>query len=278
MSVLGFREVVPRTFEHKLGGSPTAGRVYIATVDEPTPASVVIAAIGISHGASHPDHTTLTCDGISLDETDRHHVTVTYSYGIPDPDDPGGGGDQPPWLQPDTWSFSTTNSSVACTTYYPRGLGDGNVPVPLKNTAGDVIGGLTRAEGELRISISGSRLALNLQQVKRYINTINKTAWCGFPKHTVQCVAISATPARLEWQGVVLDYWQISTELLYRSTTHNLCIPNVGWNVIINGKKKRAWCYVDGEKVPTPHPVALNVDGGFKCFPQPDGTAENSGS
>ena len=270
MAVVSFREVIPRTYEHKLGDSPTASRVVIATVDAPTATSEVLATIGINHGDQHPDHQTLSCDGISSDETDRHHVTVTYTYTIPDPEDPeNGGGDGPPWVQPDSWSFSTTNSSVACTTYYPFGLND---PFTLRNTAGDVIVGLTRAEAELRISISGARLTINLPQIKRYINTINATQWAGFPRHTVQLVGISATPARLEWQGAVVDYWQITAELLYRSTTHNLCLPNVGWNVIINGKKKPAWTFlkVNGEitEVPAPHPVALNDEGGFKCPPE----------
>lgn len=275
MAVLSYREVIPRTYEHKLGGSPTASRVFVATVDAPTATSAVLAAIGINHGDQHPDHQTLSCDGISSDESDRHHVTVTYSYAIPDPEDnEGGGGEGPPWLQPDTWSFSTTNSSVACTTFYPKGGQglNGNDPSPLRNTAGDLILGLTKAEAELRISISGSRLTLNLPQIKLYINTINKTAWAGFPKHTVQFVGVSASPARLEWKGAVVDYWQITTELLYRSTTHNLCLPNVGWNVIINGKKRPAWTFlkVNGEisEVPAPHPVALNDDGGFKCPPE----------
>lgn len=275
MAVLSYREVIPRTYEHKLGGSPTASRVFVATVDAPTATSEVLAAIGINHGDQHPDHQTLSCDGISSDESDRHHVTVTYSYAIPDPEDnEGGGGEGPPWLQPDTWSFSTTNSSVACTTFYPEAgvVLDGNNPTDLRNAAGDAILGQVRAEAELRISISGSRLALNLANIKKYVNTINKTPWAGFPKHTVQLVGVSASPARLEWMGAVVDYWQITTELLYRSTTHNLGLPQVGWNVIINGKKRPAWTYLkmNGEitEIPVPHPVALNNEGGFKCPPE----------
>lgn len=281
MAVLGFREILPRSYEHKLGDSPTAGRVFVATVDEPTNTSAVVGAIGISHGDSHPDHTTLQCDSISAEETDRHHVTVRYGYGVPDPESKDQNPEQPPWIQPDRWAFGTTNSQVACTQYYPRGLGDGNQAVPLVNTAGDGIFGQTRAEAELKITISGSRLRLDLSKIKRYVNTINKTEWCGFPKHTVQCVGVSASPARIEFQGAVLDYWDISVELLYRSTTHNLPLPNVGWNVIVDGKKQRAWTYVidEGvrEKVPTPHPVSLNSNGGFLCGPSQDGAGDWQG-
>ncbi len=277
MAVTSYREVIPRTYEHKIGGSPTATRVFMATVDGPTGSSGVIGSIGIGHGSPHPDHGNLTCDGISAEETDRHHVTVTYSYAVADPteDDPS----QPPWMQPDTWNFSTTNSSVACTEYYPF---DGvNVADSLANTAGDAIFGISRPEAELKISISGARYRLNLARIKRYGNTINDRPWAGFPKHTVQCVGVSASPQRIEWDGQVVDYWQITVDLVYRSSSHDLFLPNVGFHVIAGGKKQRAWTYIeqDGErvKVPAPHPVALNMQGGFLCGPDQDGARGPNG-
>jgi hypothetical protein len=278
VAVTSYREVIPRTYEHKIGGSPTATRVFVATVDAPTGSSEVIGSIGIQHGSPHPDHGNLTCDGFSADETDRHHVTVTYTYSVPDPEDPEDP-EQPPWLQPDSWAFSTTNASVACTEHYPF-VGN-NVSAILANTAGDAIFGISRAEAELKISISGSRLVFNLAAVKQYVNCINRTPWAGFPPHTVQCVGVSASPARLEWQDQVIDYWQITIELVYRSSSHDLFLPNVGFHVIAGGKKQRAWTYVeqDGErvKVPAPHPVALNMQGGFLCGPDQDGARGPNG-
>lgn len=279
MAVLGHREVLPRTYEHKLGSSPTASRVFMVTVDEPTASSAVLAAIGIEHGASHPDHAGLMCDGISLDEPDRHHVTVTYNYVLPDPNDQNDNPDQPPWLQPDRWTFGTTNASVACETYYVGG-GNGNKRA-LTNTAGDLIVGISKAESELKITISGSRLTLNLASIKRYVNTINNAPWAGFPTHTVQLVGVSASPDRIEWEGAVINFWQINFELVYRSSSHNIALPNVGWNVIVNGRKERAWVYIteNGEraKVPSPHPVALNRAGGFLCGQGQDGGANMGG-
>ena len=137
------------------------------------------------------------------------------------------------------------------------------------------------AEGELKITITGSRLQLNLKEIKKYVNSINDREWNGFAKHTVQCVAVAASPQRLEWQGQVLDYWQINVELVYRSSTHNLKLPNVGWRVKVDGKLQRAWTYVeeDGEraKVPSPHPVSLNMVGGFLCGPDGDDDRDAGG-
>lgn len=272
--VLGFREILPRSYEHRLGDSPTASRVFQVTVDEPVDSSVVLSAIGIVHGSLHPENL-LKCDSISLEEIDRQHVQVTYTYGIPDPDDPGSSDPaSPPWIAPDRWSFSTSNTSVACAEHYPFGVvaDKRNVPKPLTNTAGDKIFGITKAEAELKITITGARATLNLKDFKKYVNTINDRPWAGFPKHTVQCVGVSATPERMEFADQVVDYWQISIELVYRSSTHNLLLPNVGWSVIVDGKKQRAWAYIeeDGEqvKVATPHPVALNNAGGYLCGPQ----------
>lgn len=279
MAVVGYREVIPRTYEHKLGGNPTASRVFIATVDEPTPSSAVVGAIGISHGSGHPDHAGLTCDGYSVDETDRHHVTVTYTYSVSELDNEDPENSNPPWLQPDRWQFSTTNASAACTYWY-EGVNN-NKKRTITNAAGDPIFGLSKAEAELRITISGSRLTIDLQRIKKLVNAVNKVEWAGFPQHTVQCVGISASPDRLEWEGQTVNFWQLNTELLYRSSSHNLILPNVGWNVIVNGKKERAWTYItqDGvrEKVPAPHPVALNLNGGFLCGPDQDGASDAEG-
>lgn len=280
MAVLAIREILPRGYSHKLGDSPTATCVWSATLDQPTPSQDILDAIGITLKTPHPEFGSLTCTEYSLDETDRHHATVTYTYSIPDEEeDKQGDEDRPPWFQPDTWNFSTTNSSVACTEYYPADLPDNqvNMACPLVNTAGDAIFGQSKAESELKITISGSRLQLNIGAIKKYHNSINKTEWAGFPKHTVQCVGVSASPAKLEWKDQVINYWQINIELIYRSSTHNLFLPNVGWNVIVDGKKLRAWTYIEEngirEKVPTPHPVALNRAGGFLCGEGQDGAA-----
>lgn len=282
---LTFREVIPRTYDHKLGGSPTAGRVYMATVDEPMSQQAVIDAIGIQLGSGHPDHAGLICDGISVDEPDRHHVTVTYSYGIPDdenndPENP----DAPPWLQADQWSFSSSNASVACKQHFPfnNPADTPNIARPLTNTAGDTIFGQSRAESELKITISASRLQIDLVEIRKHLNGINNAAWAGFPRHTVQFVGASASPDKLEWQGLVQKFWRVNIELIYRPSTHNLFLPNVGWNVIVNGRKQRAWTYITEkgvtEKVPSPHPVALNAAGGFLCGPRQDQASEWSGS
>jgi hypothetical protein len=74
MTVISYREVIPRTASHKFGESPTAERKYIVTVDEPTPTQTLINAVGIFHAAAHPEFAYLKCLNIQVTETDRHHA------------------------------------------------------------------------------------------------------------------------------------------------------------------------------------------------------------
>lgn len=268
-TILGSREIIPRSYEHRLGGSPTASRTFVVTVDEPVPSSQIVTALNIQHGTPHPDHNNLTCDGFTIEEQDRQHVQATFTYSVPEAEteDPS----QPPWAQPDQWTFSSSNASVACTEHYPFNLpaGQENVGHPLTNTAGDVIVGISKAESELKITITGSRLELELSDLKKYVNCINESEWAGFPMHTVQFVGFSASPEKIEFDGESVNFWRISVDLVYRSSTHNIFLPNVGWNVIVNGQKQRAYTYITERgqryKVPSPHPVSLNANGGFLC-------------
>jgi hypothetical protein len=92
----------------------------------------------------------------------------------------------------------------------------------------------------------------------------------------------SASQDKIEWQGQVQTFWRINIELIYRPSTHNVFLPNVGWNVIVNGKKQRAWTYITEKgqvfKVPSPHPVSLNATGGFLCGPRQDNAGYWNGS
>jgi len=61
MAVINYREVLPRTFSHRFGESPTAQIKVVATLDGPTNTQDVLNAIGIFHGAVHPEYAYLLC-------------------------------------------------------------------------------------------------------------------------------------------------------------------------------------------------------------------------
>jgi hypothetical protein len=264
MAVISYREVIPRTASHKFGEAPTAERKYIVTVDEPTPTQTLVNAVGIFHAAAHPEFSYLKCLNIQVTETDRHHAEITYSYELPKQEEL----DPNPLARPDVWSFSTGGSQVPALVYYDGG-GNGNKK-PLQNTAKDFFEGLTTLEAEVRASISGNRPTFPLANAAAVTNSVNSSSYLGGASHTWLCAGISGQQATEVVNDVELRYWQITVELVYRASGHDLLLPNVGWNYLEGGEKKRVWVKdpESGEKVASGSPRALTTAGGLKADDQ----------
>jgi hypothetical protein len=264
MAVISYREVIPRTASHKFGEAPTAERKYIVTVDEPTPTQTLVNAVGIFHAAAHPEFSYLKCLNIQVTETDRHHAEITYSYELPKQEEL----DPNPLARPDVWSFSTGGSQVPALVYYD-GSGNGTKK-PLQNTAKDFFEGLTTLEAEVRASISGNRPTFPLANAAAVTNSVNASSYLGGAAHAWLCAGISGQQATEVVNDVELRYWQITVELVYRASGHNLLLPNVGWNYLEGGEKKRVWVKdpESGEKVASGSPRALTNAGGLKADDQ----------
>jgi len=260
MAIISYREVIPRTASHKFGESPTAERKYIITVDEPTPTQNLVNAVGILHASAHPEFSYLKCLNIQVTETDRHHAEITYSYELPKQEEL----DPNPLARPDVWSFSTGGSQVPALVYYD-GSGNSNKK-PLQNTAKDFFEGLTTLEAEVRASISGNRATFPLANAAAVTNSVNSSSYLGGAAHTWLCAGISGQQATEVVNDVELRYWQITVELVYRASGHDLLLPNVGWNYLEGGEKKRVWVKdpESGEKVASGSPRALTTAGGLK--------------
>ncbi len=132
MAIINFREVLPRTFSHKFGESPTAERKFVVTVTQPVGHQELLDAVGIKHGASHPEFFYLLCTEGSVTEPDRQHAEITYRYEVPQV---GSQDNQPnPLARKDVWSFSTGGAAVPALVYY-HGSGN-NTRRSLTNSAG----------------------------------------------------------------------------------------------------------------------------------------------
>jgi hypothetical protein len=264
MAVISYREVIPRTASHKFGESPTAERKYIATVDEPTPTQTLVNAVGILHASAHPEFSYLKCLNIQVTETDRHHAEITYSYELPKQEEL----DPNPLARPDVWSFSTGGAQVPALVYYD-GSGNSNKK-PLQNSAKEFFEGLTTLEAEVRASISGNRASFPLANAAAVTNSVNASPYLGGAAHSWLCAGISGQQATEVVNEVELRYWQITVELVYRASGHDLLLPNVGWNYLEGGEKKRVWVKdpESGEKVASGSPRALTTAGGLKADDQ----------
>jgi hypothetical protein len=262
MAVSSYREVVPRTFTHRFGESPTAEIKYHATTDGPTDTQAVLNTIGIFHGAAHPEYSYLLCTEGSLSELDRFHVEVTYSYEVPatgtEDSDPN------PLARADVWSFSTGGAAVPALAYY-EGSGNGNIK-PLVNSAYDFFEGAMTEEAELRATVSGNRLVFPVGLAAQVTNAVNSDAFLGAAAYQWKCNGISGQQQVEVVNGAEIKYWAVSVELAYRQSGWRLLLPNVGWNYLQSGDKKRAYVTDPdtGEKIASSNPVALNSNGSLK--------------
>lgn len=268
MAVLSYREVLPRTFQHRFGESPTAEMRYVVTVDVPTSTQEIINAVGFVHGTPHPEYPYLRMLEGSTTELDRHHAEVSLNFEVPKFDF-----DENPLSRPDVWQFSTGSSQVPWFEYYH---GDGNGDVrPLVNAAGDYIEGLTVLSPEVRATISGNRASFPLAVAAEVTNAINATAYLGGAAYTWQCNGISGQQATEVVNDIEVRYWQVSVELTYRKAGYIEKIPHVGFHYIQGGKKRKAWAWNEAgdEKIDASTPQPLTESGELK-YPGADGQPE----
>jgi len=265
MAVVSQREILPRTFSHKFGESPTAELRYALTLDGPTAHQAMLDAVGIYHGAAHPEYSYLLCLEGSINETGRFNAELTYRYGTPDV---GTAQYQAsPLARADVWSFSTSGVAVPTFRYYN---GSGNADIkPLVNAAGDIIEGAQAIEGELRVTIAGNRESFPAANAVAVTGALNADSYLGASPHQWQCLGIGGQQTTEVVNGTQVTYWQVTVELSYKQSGYNLFLPNAGWNYLEGGTKKRATVKYRDEAgvetdVPSASVVALTAGGAMQ--------------
>lgn len=273
MAVLSFREIVGRSFSHRFGEAPTSQIKYALTLDDPnTTHQEMFNAVGIFHGATHPEYSYLRCleGAISEGTPDPWHAEITYSYAVPEVGtldfDPS------PLARPDIWSFSTGGAQVPALVHY-NGTGNSDIQ-PLVTAAGDFFEGLMMDESEVRASISGNRATFPLATAAAVTNALNDSPYLGGAAYSWKCSGISAQQATEVVNGVEVNYWQVSVELQYRQSGWRLLLPHVGWHYIDGSEKKLSYVFDDdGNKIAASAPQPLNTDGTLK-YPGGPGTPD----
>jgi len=265
MAIIGFREVLPRTFSHKFGESPTAERKVVVTTDAPESHQTLLNTVGIFHGSVHPEFPYLLCTEGSVTEPDRQHAEITYRYEVPQS---GSQDSQPnPLARKDVWSFSTGGAAVPALVYY-HGSGN-NTRRSLTNSAGDFFEGAMTEEAEMRCSISGNRATFPIDIAAAVTNCVNSDNFLTAAQHQWKCQGISGQQQVEVVNGIEIKYWSVTVELVYRQSGWNLLLPNVGWNYIEGTEKRRAWVWSDPgaggtrEQIASSNPMPLLANGGL---------------
>jgi len=258
-----------RTFEREIDGQPIARRRWAVNLSDNTLANngppgtqalieECIPGSWTSWNQAHPDLSFLKLRKVTLNERfedDPYKVEVIAEYGFLTSND---------LLHPTSriavWSMSGSPGEVPALFYY-----DGTTQRPLTNTAGDYFPGLVTQETLVQIKIQKNFASLPSSWLAVQ-NHVNSGSWLGCGPDTIKVAAVDTQYTISEWSGQEVVYWESTATLEYRQSSHNLLLPDVGWNYIFGGQVRRAMVFdfQNNEWVASANPVGLNgVNGGL---------------
>jgi len=278
---MAIRSVVelPRELESEIGKSATAIRRWVLNLTDnnlsaPTLELDYVRAVvspDLAWGKQHPTLPYLYFRKVAIAENyenDPYKCLVTAEYGLVRPEEV-----IPPRDRPAVWS-SESGSMEVPTFYYYSGSGNSNV-LPLTNSAYDWFQGLTTSEAIIKFrvvknfGIPPNQISPGIGSVFPYaqagaINHLNNGDYGGSAAHTFKLTACNITYNIESFAGENHQYWQMTAELVFRQTGWNLQLPDVGYNFLSGGQKRRAMVFdfENAEWVASPSVVGLNGYGG----------------
>lgn len=268
MSVVSWREILPRTFSHSFGGAIECERTFALTLDGPTSNQDCLNTVGITFGDSHPEYPGIYCLSGDLTETDFYHAELTVGYGIIDPNAAnnaganggaggagggggggGGSGDDGngpilnPLARPDVWNFSSSTAEVPCNDAWNDGpkstrAAPGSMDYinavtkqAIVNTVGDHMwSGLTKTVGQTKATIKANRAVFSWSQAQAVTGKINAYRWLDSAPGSWMCTGVSGTPQAEVVNNERIGFWEVNVELTYREGGYILPLINEGLN------------------------------------------------
>jgi hypothetical protein len=260
MSVVSTTELAEVSGSRKFGEPPVYQRQWVVEVNDPTTSTTDISnGPGVTFLDGHPDASYCKAFNVSVSNYNgsRWHYLVTWDYEVPKQQQL----DANPLQRADIWKFSTSGMAVPALFYY---YGTGNDDRrALTNSAGDFLEGAMTDLSVLQASISGNRQTFDYNTAALVTNTVNNSSYLGGAAYTWKCSGISGQPAVEVVNEVEIRFWQVEVTLEYNPTGWPLLLPNVGWNYVSGGQKKRVYV-IDadsGDKVAASNPQPLLSSG-----------------
>lgn len=266
MSVTKVTELAAVSASRKFGEPPTFQRKWVVEVDNPTTTlSQMLAEVPVKVLDPHPEASyclAMTASGSNYGGS-RWHYEITWDYELPKQKNVNPN----PLARPDIWKWTTGGLAVPALYYYDSN----NALKPLQNSANDFFEGATVDISTLQANISGNRPTFDYALAQSVSNSVNSDTYLGGPPGTWKCGGISGQPAVEVVNEVEVRFWQVEVTLEYRPDKWNLQLPNIGWNYLDAGAKKRVWVLDPDtlERVPASNPQPLTAGGALK-FDAPD--------
>ena len=261
MAVLAHYELA-RSGEFRFGESPGLDRRFVCTVDDPgtTTMAQCAIAVNVDIGRPHPEFPLVPCTSIDINEgyeDSRYHIEFTARYEITEQNLENVN----PLLRPDVWKFETQGASVPALFYFDPA--SNTTQYPLTNSAFDFFEGLTVDEAQTRVVIEGNIANFPVTLATALTNTINSTTYLGMGTAFWKCQGITGERVREVVGTSVVTYWRYTATLMYRQTGWNLLLPDMGFNALVGGQKRRVMTFdfENSEWVASPVPMGLNGSG-----------------
>ena len=275
MGVLSSQELA-RTFENEVGGQPRAVRTWAVTLTDDTlfgngtSPVTVLTALGLTdYGALHPDFTSNAFFGlrkVTVNERFQdspYHIQVVAEYGVVTANEVAN-----PTARANEWTFEGQASEVPALFWW-----DGTTKRPLVNSAYDYFEGLTTTEQLVKATVKMNLTDWASLLPKIQANhKINSDGYLGCDPHTWKVAGVTTAFTIEIYNNVAHEYWATTCELLYRESGWNLYLPDVGWNYIDGGQKRRAMVFdfENGEWVASANPVGLTSTGALNMTTWPN--------
>lgn len=263
MAVESFRELA-RTIEGEIGANSVLTRRFVVTLSadtlsgNPTDESTLLTALGLHvWGAAHPLSAGFQLRKVRAVEGfdgSPYHVEVIAEYTVLKPNDL-----LAPTAREAEWKFETVGGQeVAALSYY-----DGNTRRPLTNSAYDYFQGLTVEESVVKATVTKNTTAFP-SGVFAANNHVNSAEYLGCAVHSLKIIGITTEKIYESYNNTNYAYWRWTASMNYRATGWNLQLPDVGFNFIAGGQKRRAMVFdfQNAEWVASPNPVGLDGTGG----------------
>lgn len=251
-----------RTVEEGIGEAPRAIRRFAVVLSDdtlannpPTETDITTLCVSGGYGTAHPTMSAYSLRKFTINERfndSPYHVEVIAEYGITDPEEI-----LIPYNRAAVWTFEGQPSQIAALRYYE---GDGNAdPRSLVNSANDYLQGLVADESMITATVKKNYLNFPSSQIAA-INSVNDASYLGAGLYLWKMSGGNVTQTTEVVAATKYKFWAAEWKLQYRQTGWVLLVPDVGWNFLVGGEKRR--CMVFDEKnaewVASPTPMPLS--------------------
>lgn len=261
-SVVSSKEL-PRKGIYEIGKVRQLTREFVCVLSDDALTSTPITepqiaiALGLDLGSTHPTYANYRCRKITLTEGyegSAYHVHLSAEYGVILANEL-----IHPTSRVPIWEFDSAPGEVPALSYY-----DGSTLRPLTNSAYDYFPGLVTQESTVAARVTQNFATFPSSWFAAQ-NCVNNGNYLGCPAHAIKVQKVTVSQSQEEFAGNVVAFWKATAELHYRQSGHNLQLPDIGWNFIGGGQKRRAMVFdfQNSEWIASPNPVGLDGSGGL---------------